>query len=172
MHISINAGHTKKGPGSGAVYEGYDEGAIVRAVAAALTRKLRAVGHTVDSSTVDAAESQSAYLKEACRLANASGAELVISLHCNASAAHTGHGVECWTWKGKRVAPAVRICENLADLGFKNRGIKDGSGLYLVKHTKATAVLVELFFLDNSTDRALYTKHGAECIAAAIACSI
>ncbi len=172
MRISINAGHTKAGAGSGAEYKGFNEGDITRAVAKALTAKLRKRGHTVHNSTVDSATSQNAYLKKVCNLANQSGAELVISLHCNASAAHTGHGVECWTWKGRKVPVAVQICKSLASLGFKNRGIKDGSGFYVVKHTKATAVLVELFFLDNETDRALYKKHGVDNIAEAIASSI
>ena len=172
MKISINAGHTKTGAGSDAVYKGFNEGEIVRKVAKALTAQLRQKGHTVHSSTVDSAFTQNTYLRKVCDLANESGAELVISLHCNASAAHTGHGVECWTWRGKKVKAAVDICENLADLGFRNRGVKDGSAFYVVKHTKATAVLVELFFLDNEKDRALYKKHGAEKIAAAIAASI
>ena len=80
--------------------------------------------------------------------------------------------MECWTWKGKKVKAAVKICENLEKLGYKNRGVKDGSSFYVVKHTKATAVLVELFFLDNYTDRKLYLEHGAEEIAQAIADSI
>ena len=172
MRISINAGHTTAGAGSGASYKGFNEGAIVRAVAAALAAQLRKKGHTVSSSTVDCAFTQNAYLRKVCDLANASGAELVISLHCNASAAHTGHGVECWTYRGKRVQAAVKTCENLEALGFRNRGVKDGSSFYVVKHTKATCVLVELFFLDNAKDRALYKKHGAEKIAAAIAASI
>lgn len=172
MRISINAGHTTAGPGSGAAYKGFNEGAITRAVATALTAQLRKKGHTVSTSTVDSAFTQNAYLRRVCDLANASGAELVISLHCNASAAHTGHGVECWTWRGRNVQAAVKTCENLEALGFRNRGVKDGSGFYVVKHTKATCVLVELFFLDNEKDRALYKKHGAEKIAAAIAASI
>ncbi len=172
MRISINAGHTTAGAGSGAAYKGFNEGVIVRAVAKALTAQLRKKGHTVYDSTVDKATTQNAYLRKVCDLANASGAELVISLHCNASAAHTGHGSECWTYRGKRVQAAVKTCENLEALGFRNRGIKDGSSFYVVKHTKATCVLVELFFLDNEKDRALYKKHGAEKIAAAIAASI
>jgi N-acetylmuramoyl-L-alanine amidase len=172
MRISINAGHTKKGPGGGAAYKGFNEADITRAVAAALVSKLRQDGHKVFSSTVNSATSQNAYLREVCRLANDSGAELFISLHCNASAKHTGFGVECWTWRGNKVPAAVKICKNLEALDFRNRGVKDGSGFYVVKHTKATAVLVELFFLDNEKDRALYTKHGADKIAAAIATSL
>ncbi len=172
MKITINAGHTRAGAGGGAVYKGFIESEITRAVAAELAAKLRRKGHTVYSSTVDKATSQNAYLKETCSRANASGAELFISIHCNASAKHTGKGVECWTWKGKKVKAAVDICKNLSALGLTNRGVKDGSNFYVVKHTKATAVLVELFFLDNETDRALYKKHGAEKIAQAIADSL
>lgn len=172
MRISVNAGHTKSGSGSGADYKGFNEGEIARAVANALIKRLRNDGHAVYNSTVNAAPSQNAYLKEVCRLANRSGAELFVSIHCNASASRKGHGVECWTWKGDRVPQAVKICENVAKLGFRNRGIKDGRGLYVVKHTKAVAVLVELFFLDNETDRALYEKHGADVIGAAIAAAL
>lgn len=172
MHISINAGHTAKGPGSGAVYKGFNEGEITREVAKALKAQLRAKGHTVHDSTVDSATSSSAYLRKVCQLANDSGAELFISIHCNASTAHQGHGVECWTWKGAKIPQATKTCQNLAALGFKNRGIKDGSKLYVIKHTKAKAILVELFFLDNYNDRKLYLEHGAEKIAEAIAKSL
>lgn len=172
MRICINAGHTKTGAGSGAAHKGFNEGEIVRQVAASLTKKLRERGHKVTAATVDRASTQNAYLREVCARANATDAELFISIHCNASALHTGRGCECFTWKGRKVKQAVQICDNIADLGFKNRGVKDGSKLYVVKHTKATAVLVELFFLDNATDRALYMKHGADKLAEAIAKAI
>lgn len=172
MKISINAGHTKTGPGSGAAYKGFNEGVITRAVAKALTAKLKQRGHTVHDSTVDRALTQNAYLRKVCQLADNSGAELFISLHCNASTLHTGHGVECYTWKGERHAQAVRICQNLEALGYKNRGVKDGSKFYVVRQTKAKAILVELFFLDNYKDRKLYLEHGAEKLAEAIAASI
>lgn len=172
MKISINAGHTKEGPGGGAVYKCFVESDITRLVAKALTKHLQKAGHTVHNSTVDSATSQTAYLQKVVKLADQSGAELFISLHCNASAAHSGHGVECWTWKGAKVPAAVKICKNLEALGFRNRGVKDGSSFYVVRNTKAPAVLVEMFFLDNDKDRALFIQHGVDKIAAAIAASI
>ena len=39
----------------------------------------------------------------------------------------------------------------------------------MVKNTTAKAILVELFFLDNYTDRKRYIELGAEKIASAIA---
>lgn len=169
MRISVNAGHTKGGPGYGATYKGFRESDITREVVEALLPKLRQRGHTVHNSTVDRAASQAAYLRKVCDLANGWGADLVLSVHCNASASREGHGVECFTWRGKNVPQASKICAHMAKLGYRNRGIKDGSGLYVIKHTKATAILVELFFLDNYTDRKLYLEHGAERIAEAIA---
>lgn len=172
MKISINAGHTKIGAGYGASYKGFHESELTRAVAKALKAKLRKKGHTVHDSTVDTASTQSAYLRKVCDLVNGSGAELFISLHCNASVTHLGKGVECYTWKGKKNATASKICANMAKLGLKNRGVKDGSKLYVIKHTKPTAILVELFFLDNYTDRKVYLEQGAEQIAEALARSI
>ena len=172
MHISVNAGHTKGGAGYGAVYKGFHESNITREVVKALIPKLQERGHTVHTSTVDRAASQAAYLRKVCDLANTSGADLFLSVHCNASASREGHGVECFTWRGKNVPQAAKICGNMAKLGYRDRGVKDGSGLYVIKHTKATAILVELFFLDNYTDGKLFLEHVAEGIAEAIATSI
>lgn len=89
--------------------------------------------------------------------------------HGEASAVHTGYGVECWIYQGIQRPEAKRICANLSSLGFRNRGIKDGRNLYVVKNTTAKAILIELFFLDNYTDRKRYLELGADKIATAIA---
>lgn len=138
-------------------------------MAAALIPKLKKLGHTIHNSTVDSAFTTQAYLSQVVKSANNSGAELFISIHCNASTAHTGHGVECWTYKGTQHTAAKRICANMAKLGFRNRGIKDGRNLFVVKNTTAKAILIELFFLDNYTDRKRYLELGADRIADAIA---
>lgn len=168
----MNCGHTKSGAGYGAVSDKYKESEITRQVGTELIKLLKKKGHRVYNSTVDKAESQNAYLKKVVQLANNSGADLFISLHCNASSTHKGFGSECWTYKGKRVKEAVNICVELNKLGYRNRGIKDGQKLYVVKHTKMPAILVELMFIDNDIDRALFTKHGAKKLAGAIANAI
>ena len=172
IKISINAGHTAAGAGYGVVYKGFRESEINRAVVAALIPKLLKLGHTIHNSTVDKATTSNAYLQQTVKSANNSGADLFISIHCNASTAHTGHGVECWTYKGAQHTEAKRICANMAKLGFRNRGTKDGRNLYVVKNTTAKAILVELFFLDNYTDRKRYLELGADKIATAIADAI
>ena len=135
----------------------------------ALIPKLKKLGHTVHNSTVDTAPTNSAYLQQVVKSSNHSGAEFFLSIHCNAAAAHTGYGVECWTYKGTQHTAAKRICANMSSLGFRNRGIKDGRNLYVVKNTTAKAILIELFFLDNYTDRKRYLELGADKIATAIA---
>ena len=170
--ISVNCGHTKAGTGYGAVSGRYKESEITRQVGTELIKLLKKKGHRVYNSTVDKATSQSNYLKKVVQLANNSGADLFISLHCNASATHKGYGSECWTYKGKKIEEAVNICVELRKLGFRNRGIKDGKDLYVVKKTKMPAILVEMFFLDNETDQQLYTRHGVKKIAQAIADAI
>jgi N-acetylmuramoyl-L-alanine amidase len=172
MKITVNAGHTAKGAGYGAAYKGFNESEITREVVKALIPKLKKRGHVVHNSTVDEAASQNAYLKKVCQLVNDSGAELFISVHCNASASKLGRGVECFTWYGVKHTIAKKICANVAKLGTKNRGVKDGSGLYVIKHTKPKAILVELFFLDHYEDRKLYLDPGAEELAEAIAKAI
>lgn len=173
MLISINAGHTiANQKGAGATYDGWYEGDITRAVANELGTLLRRKGHKTHSSAVDKASSQNAYLKKVCDMANSSGADLFISLHTNASSSHRANGVEVFTWRAAKHIEAVDICANLEDLGFKNRGVKDGSKLYVIKNTKPKALLVELFFIDNTIDRNLYIKYGSKKIAEAIADAI
>lgn len=169
MKISINCGHTKSGAGYGAVSGKYKESEIVRLVGKELIRLLKAKGHTVNDSTVDAAVSQNAYLSEVVRKVNIAEPDLFLSIHCNASANHTANGMEVFTYKGRKLDKAVHICYELSRLGFKNRGIKDGSNLYVIRNTTAPAILIELFFLDNATDQNLYTKQGYRVIAKAIA---
>lgn len=172
MRISVNCGHTKTGAGYGAVSGKFKESDIVRAVGKELIRVLKSKGHTVYDSTVDSASTQNAYLKGVVSKANSQDIDLFISLHCNASGSHSANGVEVYTYKGRKLDEAVHVCYELSLKGFRNRGIKDGSNLYVVKSTKAPAMLVELFFLDNVTDQTLYGKIGYKTIARAIANAI
>lgn len=168
MRIAVNCGHTESGAGYGAVSGKYRESDITRMVGEELIRLLKSKGHTVYNCTVDKAESQNAYLKEVVRASNVNDPDLFISLHCNASGTHTGNGVEVYTYNGRKLDKAIRVCYEMSRLGLRNRGIKDGSKLYVVKNTTAPALLIEMFFLDNKTDQGIYTKYGYRGIAKAI----
>lgn len=168
MKISINCGHTKTGAGYGSVYKNKKESEITRLIGNEVIKILKTKGHKVYNSTVDKAATTNDYLKEVVRLANNSNSDLFLSIHCNASSSHAGNGVEVYTYKGNKLIEGIKLCYELSLKGFKNRGVKDGSKLYVIKNTKMKALLVEVFFIDNETDLNIYNKIGYKEIAKAI----
>ena len=79
-----------------------------------------------------------------------------------------GKGTEVYTYGGKEHAEALNILKNMSKLGFTNRGVKDGSSLYVVKRTNAKAMLIEVCFVDTKSDVELYEQRGANAVAKAI----
>lgn len=159
--IVINAGHTKLGVGTGA--NGYlNESKETRKIAYELMKLLAGTNHEVIPAVYDKHNNN---LKAAVETANNNDANLFVSIHLNAGG---GQGCEVYTWKGQKVGQAVKTCENLNKLGFKNRGIKDGSKLYVIKNTRCTAILIEVCFLDNIKDVELYKQVGYTKVAQAI----
>ena len=168
MVIGINCGHTKNGAGSGAVGI-INESEHARLVGHALMDLLRSAGVSVVDCTIDEANSQGEYLAAAVALANRQDLDLFISIHFNASASHDGRGVEVYTYKGRQYQDALDVCVNLAGLGFADRGVKSGSGLYVIRKTKAKSMLIEVCFCDNQKDIDIYNAAGgADGIADAI----
>lgn len=156
MRIGLNAGHTLTGYGSGAIGV-LNESQETRKVVAALTPMFEAAGCEIVPCTVDKASSQNAYLAEVVNMANREDLDWFISVHFNSNAAKNGQGVEIYTYKGRQYPDAVEVCEHIAALGFKNRGVKEGTGLYVVRKTKAKSMLIEVCFV-NEPDAATYKK--------------
>ena len=98
-------------------------------------------------------------------MANAQPLDLFVSIHFNSGG---GKGSEVFTYGGQRHAEAVAACEKLHALGFVNRGVKDGSDLYVIHRTAAKSMLVEVCFVDTASDVDLYHKLGAQRVAEAI----
>lgn len=167
MVIGINCGHTASGPGYGAVGI-IKESEHTRLVGQVLMVLLRAAGVTVVDCTIDKANSQNEYLAAAVALANRQDLDWFISIHFNASKEHTGHGVEVYTYEGRQYQDALDVCANLSELGFTNRGVKAGTGLYVIRKTKAKSMLVEICFCDNEEDVNRYMSVGYKGIAEAI----
>lgn len=161
MRIVINAGHTKLGTGTGATGL-LNESKETRKIAYELMKLLTDTNHIVIPAVFDKNNNN---LRAAVDTANNNDADLFISIHLNAGG---GTGCEAYTWKGEKIKQAVNICENLNKLGFKNRGVKNGSSLYVIKHTKMPAILVEVCFVDNKADAALFKQLGYTKIAQAI----
>lgn len=161
MKVCINAGHTKLGKGTGA--NGYlNESTETRKIVFELMKLLAESKHEVIPAVFDRSSNN---LKEAVDLANNEGADLFLSIHLNAGG---GQGCEAFTWKGQKVTQAEKTLNGLKSLGFRNRGIKDGSNLYVIKNTKMTAILIEICFVDNKADSELFKSVGHSKIAKAI----
>lgn len=168
MTIGVNCGHTIGGAGYGAVGV-IKESNHTRLVGYALMEKLRTAGVNVIDCTIDEADTQAEYLAAAVALANREDLDWFLSIHFNASAAHTGQGVEVYTYEGRQYQDALDVCSNIAALGFRNRGVKNGSGMYVVRKTKAKSMLIEVCFCDNAQDVDTYNSAGgAEAVAQAI----
>ena len=95
------------------------------------------------------------------------------SVHLNASTGARAVGIETWRYaavgsKTKQLAAAIQ--ENLIDVtGANNRGVKETDSLYVLKQTKAPAVLVECGFISNGPEcRKLFTTDYQRKIAQAI----
>ena len=159
--IVINAGHTKSGKGTGAVGK-LVESIETRIIAYELMKQLSTSDHEVIPAVFDRHENN---LKAAVDIANENDADLFISIHLNGGG---GNGCEAYTWKAKQLPRAVKMCKNLQDLGFKNRGVKDGSHLYVIKNTKCEAILIEVCFVGSDIDYSLFTTHSYTKIAKAI----
>lgn len=161
IKIVLNAGHTKFGTGTGAVGK-LIESKETRKIAFEVMKQLTDTIHEVIPAVFDKTETN---LQEATALANIKNADLFVSIHLNAGG---GHGCEAYTWRGNQTKKAVQVLKNLSALGFTNRGVKDGSHLYVIKNTKCESLLIEVCFVDNDTDFALFKKASYEKIASAI----
>lgn len=168
MVVGINCGHTASGAGYGAVGI-IKESEHTRLVGRALMDLLRSAGVTVIDCTIDKANTRNEYLAAAVALANRQDLDWFISIHFNASVDHTGNGAEVFTYEGRQYQDALDVCANLEHLGFRNRGVKAGTGLYVIRKTKAKSMLIEVCFCDNQKDISTYeAAGGANGIADAI----
>lgn len=90
------------------------------------------------------------------RIANNSGAEAFLSIHCNAAENMAACGTETLSYgltgDGFRLAEAVQK-EVVAACGTADRGVKERKDLAVLNTTKMPAVLLEAAFISNAEDR-------------------
>ncbi|WP_053083303.1 N-acetylmuramoyl-L-alanine amidase [Clostridium cylindrosporum] len=160
MRIGIDMGHTLEGPNSGAVGI-IKESEETRRLGKKVIKYLEDLGHNVVNCTVDDAISSNDSLNKRVSKANEEHLDIFVSIHFNQSSG--GYGSEIYTANAKELPQAVKILKDLNALGFTSstrselsRGIKDGSGLYVIRNTKSISMLVEVCFVDNPRDVALY----------------
>ena len=163
MKINIHAGHNPDGkPASGAVGI-IPESTEARRVKNEVISQLRRMGHTVYDCTCENGTDQADVLTKIVTACNSHGVDLDVSIHFNAGTGDTrGNGkttgVETYIYSADSNAKpyAEKICSAIAELGFKNRGVKTNAGLYFLRKTKAPAMLIECCFVDDKDDVELY----------------
>lgn len=172
MKVFINPGHAPGGdPDPGAVngYNGLRECDVAARVGGLLEQYLNVAGVQVTNVVQDDS------LRMVVDIANGSGADLFVSIHCNAAANPQANGTEVWHYynsrKGRQLAECIQN-QIVNALGTTDRGVKSAqpgaNGLYVLTHTNAIAVLVELAFISN-TDDCLLLQQNPDCFARAIA---
>lgn len=178
MRINVHAGHNPDGKVACGAIGFIKESTENRNVKNEVVRLLRTLGHTVYDCTVDNGASKSDVLNKIVEKCNAHEVDLDVSIHFNAGAgdsagngATTGTEVFIYNGTSKAKPYAQNVATSIASLGFKLRddavkdNVKNASYLYVLKHTKAPAMLIECCFVDDKDDVALYDyKSMAEAI--------
>ena len=161
MRVFINPGHGLSDPGVTGF--GLNEADVALKVGALLENKLKT--HNIETQLFQSDALSSVPVK-----ANAWGADVFISIHCNAYNGAT-KGTETLVYRlgtqGAALADAIQS-KIVSALNTIDRGLKERPGLCVLRSTDMPAVLVEMAFIDEITDNSLLA-HKQEQFAQAIA---
>lgn len=167
MKIAVRRGHNSEAIGARALLIEEVEGEKVKD---AVVKYLKIAGQEVlDVSPGPMGTNED--LAYGVNKANNAGVDLFVSIHFNKAYDHYDGaiGSECWTiGPGNATNIAQRIVNELAEAGFKNRGVKH-SRYYELRKTVASAIIVETCFVEASKDVELYKRLGPDEIGRRIA---
>ena len=157
MKICIDPGHS----GSfepGACAGGVTEAAVTLEIARITARMLQKYRHKVLLTRTGEVDND--WLTWRCEAAWNFGADIFISIHCNASASPESHGTEAFYYPTSENGHALARCiqdELVALCQTYNRGVKTNDKWTVLLKTACPAVLVELAFLTNDAEREMLT---------------
>jgi len=172
MKINVHAGHGKDGGVCGAIGL-IKESTEARKVKDLVIKYLKSANHTVYDCTVDNGKNADDILDKIVKKCNEHDVDLDVSIHFNAGSKDkdnktTGTEVLIYSNTSKAKDEATRVCAKLEKIGFRNRGVKVNSKLRVLNSTKASAMLIEVCFVDDKQDVELYKKN-IDAISKAIA---
>lgn len=169
MKICLDPGHNASGADTGAEGNGLREQDLTLAIARYLKPMLEQNGFEVvttrDGDFVNGPHgSINESLQTRCDIANASGADLFVSIHIN-SGGGTGTEVYCLP-AGRAEKLANVMLYYLAQLGWANRGVKNAN-YYVLVNTDMPAILTENGFIDTQDAQILADQNILKSIAIA-----
>ncbi len=163
----IDAGHG--GSDVGATRDGIYEKNITLSIAKMVEKNLQA---KKVQTTMTLEKDKTVSLQERCDISNKTKPDVFVSVHVNSSVNDAIYGVETHWWKADSVEYAKivhsRLQKNFAKWKTKDRGLFK-SQFYVINHTEAPAILVEIGFISNTNEReAIITQKRQSEIAKAI----
>lgn len=162
MKVFLNPGHAPDGiPDTGAknAETGLRECDVAKNIADLVEKYLVAAGvDVVGNIQSDNLFYDSDYPQPCvCAEANASVADIFVSIHCNAFDCEA-HGTETYAYapggEGEKLAECINN-QIVRSLGTLDRGVKFRNDYIVLRHTDMAAVLVETAFIDSDTDEPL-----------------
>lgn len=163
--VTVHAGHNPAGKIACGASDYIDESKEARIITKKVVALLKKRGIKSYNCTVSNGTSQNDVLKKICTKCNAKKRDLDISIHFNASVHQKKDkkttGTEIWvkSANGIRRDLSNLITKRIAKIGFTNRGVKTTDNLYILNHTTKPCVLVEVCFVTDPDDAALYKKN-------------
>ena len=149
MKIAIDIGHNCH-PDIGAVgIKAEDE--LVKLIGTRLGVKLIRAGYSVIFCTPSSCSSVADSLRQRVAIANTGNADLYVSLHFNAFNGEA-HGSEVFAISPQGKKAAASVLKEIVELGYRDRGVKDGRKFFVLKHTRMPAILIECCFVDAKRD--------------------
>lgn len=159
----LDAGITATEPEPGACCFGLQENIIAASVGALLEKECTKYGIGI------AGNLQSSSLYEITDTANATDADVLVSIHCNAASA-AAKGTETFYCAGSSTGRKIAECvqKNLiSTLGTVDRGVKDDmqtqhGRIHVLRQSDMAAILIELAFISNEGDADLLQNNQAD----------
>lgn len=173
---NVHGGHSLKCRGASGLLDEVNED---RAVKNKLIELLRANGNTVYDCTDDYSTTQYTNLYSIISKCNAHTVDLDISIHLNSGRNDSNGdgkcgGVEVYGYDDRIYGVAYQIAESIArtlGIGFHGSPVKYNKELYVLRNTKAKAILIECCFVDDKDDASHWdSTKCAMAIASALGC--
>jgi N-acetylmuramoyl-L-alanine amidase CwlD len=160
MLICIDPGHGGSDPGAVAK-DGGKESDIALDISLQLEKHLKAMGHKVvmtrrSDTDVYPGLDDTKELQARCDVANKAGANMFVSIHCDAFSDATVSGARVFHYPGSKTGQltANKVADAMKIVAGKALIFADASK-YVLKNTAMPALLIECGFMTNAVDLAL-----------------